>query len=57
LSLPVKCVPPEALAFLGRLATIDKPASSSLTQERFGWIPTGPSLLDDLDPEKASPRA
>jgi len=31
-------------AFFGR----DVPASSALTQERLGWTPTGPTLLDDL---------
>ena len=33
---------------LGRIFAIDQPASSALTRERFGWEPTHPSLLDDL---------
>jgi hypothetical protein len=27
----------------------DVPASSALTRERFGWLPTHPGLIDDLD--------
>lgn len=30
-------------------AESDGPASSTVTRERLGWVPTGPSLLDDLD--------
>jgi len=52
LNVPVQAVDPDALGFLGRLATIDKPASSSLTQQRFGWTPAGPSLLEDLNPSR-----
>ncbi|MFF4753326.1 SDR family oxidoreductase [Streptomyces sp. NPDC002514] len=50
LNVPVRAVDPDALGFLGRLATIDKPASSTLTRQRFGWTPTGPGLLEDLNP-------
>lgn len=48
LSLPVRRVEPDALGFLGWLATIDKPASSAWTRARFGWLPTGPTLLQNL---------
>lgn len=29
--------------------SLDSPASSALTRERFGWKPTGPGLIEDLD--------
>lgn len=48
LNVPVQAVAAEELGFLGQLATIDQPASSALTRERFGWTPTGPGLLEDL---------
>ncbi len=35
--------------FLGRVLTFDRPSSSALTQERFGWHPEQPGLLTDLD--------
>jgi hypothetical protein len=28
---------------------IDQPSSSALTRRRFGWNPTHPSPLDDLE--------
>nr|WP_245885249.1 SDR family oxidoreductase [Kineococcus rhizosphaerae] len=48
LDVPVQPVEAEALGFLGQLATLDQPASSALTRERFGWEPEGPSLLENL---------
>jgi len=44
--------PEEAAALLGmigRVLAIDLPASSALTQERLGWRPTGPGLMEDLE--------
>ena len=41
----------DAAAHFGPLAwvaSMDCPASSSVTRESLGWSPTGPSLLDDL---------
>jgi nucleoside-diphosphate-sugar epimerase len=35
--------------WLGPFASLDIPASSALTQNRLGWRPTQPGLLDDLD--------
>ena len=35
--------------WLGLLASLDMPASSALTQERFGWRPVHPGLLADLE--------
>ena len=49
LGLPVEQVPAETFGFLGGVFTIDQPASSALTQERFGWRPTHAGLLADLD--------
>ena len=48
LRLPVEQVPAENFGVLGVLFSIDQPASSALTRERFGWEPTHPSLLEDL---------
>ena len=39
----------EHFAHLGHFASIDTPASATITRELLGWEPTGPSLLDDLD--------
>jgi hypothetical protein len=33
----------------GLFASIDDPASSALTQKRFGWHPVQPGLIADLD--------
>lgn len=49
LGLPTEAVPAESFGFLGSIFGIDQPASSALTQERFGWKPTHPSLIDDLN--------
>jgi hypothetical protein len=35
--------------WMAPFATIDSPASSALTQKRFGWLPTHPGLIADLD--------
>ncbi|HEX2856136.1 MAG TPA: SDR family oxidoreductase [Propionibacteriaceae bacterium] len=49
LGLPVREVPAETFGFLGQVFVVDQPASSRLTQERFDWHPTHPSLLADLE--------
>jgi len=49
LGLPVEPVPAEDFGFLGLIFALDQPASSALTRERFGWRPTGPSLLEELE--------
>ncbi len=49
LGLPVEQVPAETFGFLGGVFTVDQPASSAITQERFGWRPTHSGLLADLD--------
>lgn len=35
--------------FVGWFAGLDVPASSSLTQHRLGWQPTGPGMIADLE--------
>ncbi|WP_042394652.1 SDR family oxidoreductase [Streptacidiphilus carbonis] len=48
LGLPTEAVPAEGFGFLGTIFGIDQPSTSTVTRERFGWQPTGPSLLEDL---------
>ncbi|SEC65431.1 Nucleoside-diphosphate-sugar epimerase [Streptomyces sp. 2131.1] len=53
LGIPVVSVAPEDAAghfgWLGAVVSLDSPASSALTRERFGWKPAGPGLVEDLD--------
>ncbi len=53
LGLPVVSIAPEDAAahfgWLGRFFAIDQPASSAITRERFGWTPTHPGLIEDLE--------
>jgi nucleoside-diphosphate-sugar epimerase len=49
LDLPVGIIPAESFGFLGNVFGVDQPASSALTRETFGWQPTHPSLLEDLE--------
>lgn len=53
LNLPaVSITSEEAQAHFGWMAmfaVLDMPASSALTQARLGWVPTGPTLIADLD--------
>jgi nucleoside-diphosphate-sugar epimerase len=53
LDLPVVTVSPEDagehFGFLGGFLGADSPASSRLTREMLGWLPTEPGLIDDLD--------
>ena len=52
LGLPTASVAPEDAAdhfgWMGRFFGLDAPASSTLTRERYGWEPTGPTLLEDI---------
>ena len=48
LGRPVEAVPAENFGFLGTIFGLDQPSSSAVTQEKFGWQPTHPSLLEDL---------
>lgn len=49
LDVPTVSVPAEHFGFFGTVFAVDQPASSRLTRERFGWQPTHPSLLEDLE--------
>jgi nucleoside-diphosphate-sugar epimerase len=53
LDLPVVAVAAgdadQHFGWLGRFLALDTPASSALTRELTGWLPTGPGLIDDLD--------
>jgi nucleoside-diphosphate-sugar epimerase len=53
LKVPVVSKSPEQAAehfgWLAMFAGMDMPASSALTQQRLGWRPTGPGLLNDLE--------
>lgn len=40
---------PKQFGFLSLFVGIDNPASSAHTQQRLGWQPTGPGLLQDLE--------
>ncbi|WP_276356551.1 SDR family oxidoreductase [Cohnella caldifontis] len=56
LGVPTKSMAPEEAAghfgWLKHFVSVDLPASSALTRERFGWRPMQPSLLADLDREQ-----
>jgi nucleoside-diphosphate-sugar epimerase len=39
----------EHFDWLGGFFALDAPASSQLTQQRLGWVPTHPGLIEDLD--------
>ncbi len=49
LGLAVESAPVENFGPLGPIFAADQPASSALTRQRFGWNPTHPSLLEDLE--------
>ena len=53
LKVPVVSLSPEEagthFGFFAAFAGLDTPASSTLTQERLGWHPTGPGMIADLE--------
>ena len=53
LDLPVVSIAPQDAAehfgWMGVFFGIDAPASSALTQERLGWRPARPGLIEDLE--------
>jgi nucleoside-diphosphate-sugar epimerase len=49
LNLPAASVPADHFGPAGALFALDQPASSELTRKKFGWQPTHPSLLEDLE--------
>ncbi|KAI5475489.1 putative NAD-dependent epimerase/dehydratase [Pseudohyphozyma bogoriensis] len=51
LDLPVKALTADeaaALGFVGMVMGADSPVSSARTREELGWMPAGPTLLEDL---------
>lgn len=49
LGVPVESVPEQTYGPLGAIFATDQPSSSAITREKLGWMPTHPSLLDDLE--------
>lgn len=53
LDVPVASVPREEaeehFGWLAMVLSTDQPASSAVTRELTGWLPTQPGLIDDLD--------
>ncbi|KAA0110672.1 SDR family oxidoreductase [Mycolicibacterium sp. P1-5] len=53
LGIPATSIPPENamdhFGWIGAFFSLDIPASSAITQQRFAWQPTGIGLLEDLD--------
>jgi nucleoside-diphosphate-sugar epimerase len=53
LGVPVKSIASEDVmghfGWLGMFFSFDIPTSSALTQAKYGWTPSGPTLLEDLD--------
>ncbi|HTX63210.1 MAG TPA: SDR family oxidoreductase [Acidimicrobiales bacterium] len=51
--VPATSVAPADVAghfgFLGRMVALDVPASAAITRGLLGWVPSGPSLLEDLE--------
>jgi nucleoside-diphosphate-sugar epimerase len=46
---------PAHFGFFGGFAGVDLSASSVLTQQRLGWRPAGPGMIEDLDNMQYSP--
>lgn len=49
LGVPVQSVPDETYGALGSVFALDQPSSSIRTRQELGWVPTHPSLLEDLE--------
>jgi nucleoside-diphosphate-sugar epimerase len=53
LGLPAASIAPEAaeahFGWMARFFALDQPATSRLTRERYGWTPSQPGLLEDID--------
>lgn len=52
LGIPVASLAADAaqahFGWMAPFATLDMPASGAATRERLGWVPTGPTLIEDL---------
>jgi hypothetical protein len=49
LDLPTEAIPAEHFGFLGAVFAVGQPSSSALTREQFGWQPTHPGLIENLE--------
>lgn len=49
LGLPVERVADETFGAFAPIFAMDQPASSAHTRDTLGWVPTHPSLLEDLE--------
>jgi nucleoside-diphosphate-sugar epimerase len=49
LGVPTAQIPAENFGPLGMIFSVDQPSSSAWTREHFGWEPTHPTLLEDLE--------
>jgi nucleoside-diphosphate-sugar epimerase len=53
LGVPTASVAPDDalghFGYLGLFAGLDSPVSTTLTRDLLGWVPTGPTLLEDVD--------
>jgi nucleoside-diphosphate-sugar epimerase len=53
LNVPVVSIPAEDASehftWLGGFIGLDSPASSAITRSQFGWQPTHPGLIEDLE--------
>jgi hypothetical protein len=53
LDIPIVSVAPDAardhFGWIADIWAINAPTSSTLTQQRLGWRPSGPGLIDDLE--------
>ncbi|MCV7424567.1 SDR family oxidoreductase [Mycobacterium yunnanensis] len=49
LGLPVRAIPTTDFGPYGEIFAMDQPATSQHTREVFGWAPTHPGLLEDLE--------
>jgi nucleoside-diphosphate-sugar epimerase len=53
LGVPTRSIAPDDVmshfGWLGMFFSFDIPTSSALTQAKYGWTPSGPTLIEDLD--------
>jgi nucleoside-diphosphate-sugar epimerase len=53
LGIPSRSITPDDVmahfGWIGMFFSIDIPTSSALTRARYGWAPTGPGLIEELD--------
>ena len=53
IAVPAQSIDPDDViahfGWLGMFFSFDLPTSSALTQTKYGWTPSGPTLLEDLN--------